>query len=86
LIVFIRNLLFYFAPLADILPVLSGAAAGLVLGRQMLMSLLAKTKAGALAVAREKHISVLEGVQVQIGVACLALGVLHLLAGGWWLL
>ncbi len=86
LVIFLKNLLFHFAIFADLLPILAALAAGLVLGKEMIVGVLAGTKAGAVAAEQQGKVALLEGVQVPLGIACLVLGVLHLLIGGWWLL
>jgi hypothetical protein len=86
LLVFLKNLLFHFALFADLLPILSGIAVGLVLGREIVIGKLKATKAGAFTEALAGQISLIERVEMPLGIACLALGILHLLAGGMWLI
>lgn len=81
LLALLRNL-FRLALLADLLPILALLTAGLLLGGNLLISKLAGTKAGALAAAQESRIAALGKIQVPLGIACMALGILHLLAGG----
>lgn len=84
LLVFVRNLL-RLAPLADLLPIVAALAAGLVLGKEMIMRALAGTKAGAMLSEQAQWLAALAARQVPLGIVCLVLGVLHVLVGGWWL-
>lgn len=86
LFVFLFNLL-RLAPLADILPILSAVIAGILLGKEMIVAKAAGTKAEGTVVSvmttQKEKLEKLEKQQVPIGFACLILGVLHLLVGGW---
>ena len=74
LILFLRTTLFHFAPLADILPQLAAIAMGLLLGQASLPP--------AIGEKLKPLVASLAGAQKQIGLACLVLGVLHLVLGG----
>ena len=87
LVSFLRALVFHFAPLADLLPQVSAILAGLLLDKELLL----KKRASAVAVEQKaqdllaRNQAILEKLQqkqVPLGVACLALGLLHLLMGG----
>lgn len=84
LLIFVRNVL-CLAPFADVLPIVAALAAGLVLGKEMIMRALAGTKVGTVVAKQEGWFAALERVQVSLGIVCLTLGMLHLLVGGWWL-
>jgi len=88
-----------FHPLSSVLPQVSAIAAGLFLGKGLLLKKPALAPAGAASGAAQKaqaavdkmqelyakhqdKVALLEEFQVPIGLACLALGVLHLLIGG----
>jgi hypothetical protein len=87
----VRALLFCgFALFADLLPQLAAIVVGLFLGKEMIFK--KPTVTGEEATKAEKvqekiaqyeaKIALLETCQVPLGIACLVLGVLHLLLGG----
>jgi hypothetical protein len=91
----VRAVLFCgFALFADLLPQLAAIVAGLFLGKEMIFKKPAVTGEEATKAEKvqekiaqyEAKISLLEKFQVPLGIACLVLGVLHLLLGGFPLL
>ena len=87
----VRALLFCgFALFADLLPQLAAIVVGLFLGKEMIFKKPAETgdeaskaeKVQEKIAAYEAKIDLLEKYQVPLGIACLVLGVLHLLLGG----
>ena len=87
LVSFLRALVFHFAPLTDLLPQVSAILAGLLLGKELLLKKRAtaaavEQKAQDLLLRNQQALEKLEQKQVPLGVVCLALGLLHLLAGG----
>jgi hypothetical protein len=87
----VRALLFCgFALFADLLPQLAAIVVGLFLGKEMIFKKPAETgeeaskaeKVQEKIAAYEAKIALLEKYQVPLGIACLVLGVLHLLLGG----
>jgi hypothetical protein len=73
-LLFLRTTLLHLAPLADIVPQLAAMAMGLLLGQGSLPP--------ALKEKLRPVVARLDGLQKQLGLACLALGVLHLVLGG----
>jgi len=87
----VRALLFCgFALFADLLPQLAAIVVGLFLGKEMIFKKPDETgeeaskaeKVQEKIAAYEAKIALLEKYQVPLGIACLVLGVLHLLLGG----
>jgi hypothetical protein len=87
----VRAVLFCgFALFADLLPQLAAIVVGLFLGKEMLFTKPAESGEGdskaekvqEKIAAYEAKIALLEKYQVPLGIACLVLGVLHLLLGG----
>lgn len=74
------------APFADILPELSAIAAGILLGKEMIIAKAAGTKAEEKVIEvidkQKEKLQKLEAQQIPIGFACLVLGILHFLIGG----
>ena len=100
LFLFLRALIFFFSPFADILPQLAIVIGGLFLGKEILLkkpegvaeaekadsaqekATQAAVKAQEMLRKYEDRIDQIEKYQVPFGIACIVLGVLHLLAGG----
>ncbi|NLF38594.1 hypothetical protein GX586_04070, partial [bacterium] len=79
---FLRNLVFFLAPFADLLPQLAVVAAGLFLGKELIMQIAGGTKAADALAKQQAKIDAIERYQVPIGLACLVLAVIHLFFGG----
>ncbi|MCX7846491.1 MAG: hypothetical protein N2595_00445 [bacterium] len=85
LVAFVRNL-FLLRLLSDLVPIVTGLATGLVLGRPMLQQVVAMRGLNKVAGAYEGLAEPLAGIQVPLGIASVLAGVLHLVVGSWWLL
>ena len=87
LISFLRSLVFHFAVFSDLLPQVSAILVGLLLGKELLLKKRETAAAAAQKVQdvlerNQRFIEKLEQKQVPLGVACLVLGLLHVVMGG----
>jgi hypothetical protein len=78
----LANIVMRFAPLADLLPQLAAIVTGFVLGKDLVLQLMSGTKAQAAVETGVAKASALLALQVPLGLACLAMAVLHLVMGG----
>jgi len=84
---FLRNLILFFSPIADILPQVFALVAGVLLARNVIVRLLSNPEQEQKPAANPAAaiIDKLKPLQVMIGICCFVFGLLHLIIGGAWL-